>query len=75
MVKIRINDIVYEVVDDVLAEEDIKDMVMKAIHFINLIEEDFLPSYHRSESLILILEELYQFDLVEYEENTDIIEF
>lgn len=75
MVKIRINDIVYEVVDDVLAEEDIKDMVMKAIHFINLIEEDFLPSYHRDDALIQILEKLYKFDLQEYEENTDIIDF
>lgn len=74
MVKIRINDIVYEVVDDVLAEEDIKDMVMKAIHFINLIDEDFLPSY-RDDALIQILEKLYKFDLQEYEENTDIIDF
>lgn len=74
MVKIRINDIVYEVVDDVLAEEDIRDLVLKAVHFINLIDEDFLPSY-RDDALIQILEKLYKFELQEYEDNADIIDF
>lgn len=74
MVKIRINDVVYEVVDDVLAEEDIRDMVLKAVHFINLIDEDFLP-VDKERSLFQILEEVYDFKLQEYEENEDIIEF
>lgn len=74
MVKIRINDIVYEVVDDVLEEEYIKDMVLKAVHFINLIDEDFLP-VDKERSLFQILEEVYDFKLQEYEENEDIIEF
>lgn len=74
MVKIRIDNIVYEVVDDVLEKEDIKDMVLKAVHFINLIDEDFLP-VDKERSLFQILEEVYDFKLQEYEENEDIIEF
>lgn len=73
MVKIRINDVVYEVVDDVFAEEDIRDMVLKSVHFINLIDE-FLP-VDKERSLFQILEEVYDFKLQEYEENEDIIEF
>lgn len=74
MVRIRINNTVYEVVDDVLEKEDIKDMVLKAVHFINLIDEDFLP-VDKERSLFQILEEVYDFKLQEYEENEDIIEF
>lgn len=74
MVKIRIDNVVYEVVDDVLEEEDIKDMVLKAVRFINLIDEDFLP-VDKERSLFQILEEVYDFKLQEYEENEDIIEF
>lgn len=74
MVKIRIDNVVYEVVDDVLEKEDIKDMVLKAVHFINLIDEDLLP-VDKERSLFQILEEVYDFKLQEYEENEDIIEF
>lgn len=74
MVRIRIDNIVYEVKDTVLEEEDIKDMVLKAVHFINLIDEDLLP-VDKERSLFQILEEVYDFKLQEYEENEDIIEF
>lgn len=74
MVKILIDNVVYEVKDSVLEEEDIKDMVLKAVRFIKLLDEDLLP-VDKERALCQILEEVYDFELQEYEENMDIIEF
>lgn len=75
MVKIRIDDYTYQVIDsdDVLLQSDVKDMVLKAVDFINGVDDDFLPC-GKSDSLIAILEKVYGFQLQEYEE-TDVIVF
>lgn len=74
MVKIRIREIVYEVVDDFLGEEAIRDMVLKAVDFINSLDESSFP-ISRDNALVEIIENLYRFELQEYEDNSDIIDF
>lgn len=74
MVKIRIGGVLYNVIEDELLVDDVRDMVLKAVHFLNLIDDDFLPN-EKDDALISILEDLYQFKLEEYQPNPDIIEF
>ena len=75
MVKIRIGGVLYNVIEDNnLLVDDVRDMVLKAVHFLNLIDDDLLPN-EKDDALFSILEDLYQFRLEEYEPNPDIIEF
>ena len=41
MVKIRIGGVLYNVIEDDLLVDDVRDMVLKAVHFLNLIDDDF----------------------------------
>lgn len=74
MVKIRIDNIVYEVKSADFEDKEVKKMVSEAVSFIKSQEGRYLNLY-KDDALELVLKKIFGLALIEQKNHDEIIEF